>query len=76
MFTKTKIVLAVAFVFGSGAAALASDRNDSAGWAPGHATSNVITCPALEGYPGCHPDARPSWNEYPLRSFLNNRSQH
>ena len=68
MFTNTKIALAVAFVLGaaSGAPANDIDANPSSAqsareWANAFASN---TCPALEGYPDCHPDGSASWTLY------------
>jgi hypothetical protein len=49
-----KIVLAVALVLGAVSAALANDLETNP-------REGSITCPALEGYPDCHPDGRASW---------------
>jgi hypothetical protein len=78
MFTNTKIALAAAFVLGAASAALASDivANPSSAqsareWAQylGHKQKHENafasnTCPALEGYPDCHPDDIALWPQY------------
>jgi hypothetical protein len=54
--------------------ALASNNYHSFDWAPPtDATPGATTCPALEGYPDCHPDARPG--EYSSGHPEPNRSQ-
>ena len=70
MFTNTKIALAVAFVLGAASGALANDidANPSSAqsareWANAFASN---TCPALEGYPDCHPDGSASWTLYSI----------
>ena len=78
MFTTTKIALAAAFVLGAASAALASDivvnpssARSAQEWAQylgqeqKHEYSLASnTCPALEGYPDCHPDGSASWTLY------------
>jgi hypothetical protein len=76
VFTNTKIALAAAFVLGAASAALANDIdvNPSSAqgaqqWAQylGQKHENAFaynTCPALEGYPDCHPDGSASWSLY------------
>jgi hypothetical protein len=73
MFTNTKIALAAAVILGAVSAALANDIGTN----PSEAQS-TITCPALEGYPDCHPDGGASWAEYSTNSRhpVTARSQH
>jgi hypothetical protein len=61
VITNTKIALAAAFLLAAASAALAND----VGTNPSEA---AITCPALEGYPDCHPDGRASLAPYPTVS--------
>jgi hypothetical protein len=78
MFINTKITLAAALVVGAASAALASDidvnpssSQSAREWAQylGHKQKHENTfassaCPALEGYPDCHPDGSASWDQY------------
>lgn len=78
MFTNTKIALAAAFVLGAASAALANDIDVNPSSAPSaqewaqnlgqeqkhENTFASSTCPALEGYPDCHPDGSVSWSLY------------
>jgi hypothetical protein len=78
MFTNTKIALVAAFVLGAASAALANDidvnpssAQSAREWAQylGHKQKHetafaLNTCPALEGYPDCHPDDSASWAQY------------
>jgi hypothetical protein len=78
VFTTTKIALAAAFVLGAASAALASDivvnpssARSAQEWAQylgqeqKHEYSLASnTCPALEGYPDCHPDDSALWPQY------------
>ena len=78
MFTNTKIALAAAFVLGAASAALANDidvnpssAQSAREWAQylGQKHENAFasnTCPALEGYPDCHPDGSASWTLYSI----------
>jgi hypothetical protein len=63
MFPNTKIALAAAVILGAASAALANDIKTN----PSEAQS-TISCPALEGYPDCHPDGGASWAEYSTNS--------
>ena len=64
MFTNAKIALAATVILGAAsAAALANDIETN----PSEVQSN-ITCPALEGYPDCHPDDRAPWAKYSTNS--------
>jgi len=56
--------------------AFASNNYDSPDWAPVYVAPSAITCPTLEGYPDCHPDARASGSDYSSRHPVTNRSQH
>jgi hypothetical protein len=76
VFTNTKIALAAAFVLGAASAALANDIDVNPSSAQrarqlaqymGQKHENAFaynTCPALEGYPDCHPDDSASWSLY------------
>jgi hypothetical protein len=76
MFTNTKIALATALVLGAASAALANDidvnpssTQSAREWAQYLGQKHEITfasnaCPALEGYPDCHPDGAASWAQY------------
>ena len=78
MFMNTKITLAAALVLGAASAALANDidanpssTQSAREWAQylGHQEKHENAfvsndCPALEGYPDCHPDGSASWAQY------------
>jgi hypothetical protein len=78
MFTNTKIAIAAALVLGAASAAVANDidvnpssTQSAREWAQylGYEQKHEITlasntCPALEGYPDCHPDGGASWAQY------------
>jgi hypothetical protein len=78
VFTNTKIALAAAFVLGAASATLANDIDVNPSLAQSarqlaqylgqkqkHENAFAYnTCPALEGYPDCHPDGRESWTTY------------
>jgi hypothetical protein len=78
VFTNTKIALAAVFVLGAASAALANDidvnpssAQSAREWAQylGQKHENAFasnTCPALEGYPDCHPDGSASWTLYSI----------
>ena len=78
MFTNTKIALAAAFVLGTASAAPANDidvnpssAQSAREWARylGQKRENAFAsnaCPALEGYPDCHPDGSASWSLYSI----------
>jgi hypothetical protein len=59
MFTNTNIALAAAFILSAASAAQANDIDTNA-----REVQSTITCPALEGYPDCHPDDRASRTIY------------
>jgi len=73
MFTNTKIALAATVILGAASAAVANDIETN----PSEVQS-TITCPALEGYPDCHPDDRAPWAKYSTdsRRPVAARSQH
>ena len=73
MFTNTKIALAAAVIVGAASAALANDIGTNSSEA-----RSTFTCPALKGYPDCHPDGGASWAEYSTNSRrpVTARSQH
>jgi hypothetical protein len=76
VFTNTKIALSAAFFLGAASAALANDIdvNPSSApsareWAQYPGQNHEVafasnSCPALEGYPDCHPDGSASWTPY------------
>jgi hypothetical protein len=77
MFINTRITLAAALVLGAASAALANDidvnlssTQSTREWQYlGHKEKHEIAfvsndCPALEGYPDCHPDGNASWGQY------------
>jgi hypothetical protein len=82
MFTNTKV--AAALVLGAASAALANDIHvnpsstpSAREWAQylGHKQTHENafasnTCPALEGYPDCHPDGSASWAQYSTGEFM------
>jgi hypothetical protein len=73
MFTNTKITLAAAFILGAVSSGLAGNIETNSREAQG-----AITCPALEGYPDCHPDDRASPSVYSTHSRrpVSDRSRH
>jgi len=73
MTTKTKLALAALVMFGIASAAQAGGGKNDADVVRGSALS-AVTCPALEGYPDCHPDARAFWMEYSTNSRHPGRS--
>jgi hypothetical protein len=54
VFNNMKLALAAAFVLGAASAAVANDVETDPG-------DGATTCPALEGYPDCHPEDRAAW---------------
>jgi len=74
MLTYTKITFAAAFILTTapsgfpGAQALASNNYDNPDWTPAYAAPSATYCPALEGYPDCHPDSHASWEERSITS--------
>lgn len=78
MFINTRIAIAAALVLGAASAALANDidvnpssTQSAREWAQylGHKEKHENAfvsndCPALEGYPDCHPDGSASWAQY------------
>ena len=73
MFTNTKITLAAAFILGAVSSGLAGNIETNSREAQG-----AITCPALEGYPDCHPDDRALWTGHSTNSrrSVSGRSRH
>jgi hypothetical protein len=67
MTAKTKLALAALLILGIASAAQAGGSKDDAAVVGGSALS-ALPCPALEGYPDCHPDARVLRMEYPTNS--------
>jgi hypothetical protein len=57
MITKTKLALAALLMLGIVSAAQSQGSKNDAVFGGGAALS-AVSCPALEGYPDCHPDAR------------------
>jgi hypothetical protein len=67
MITKTKFALAALLMLGVASTA-------QAGGVDRGSTISAVSCPALEGYPDCHPDARTLLLKYPTNSRHPNRS--
>jgi hypothetical protein len=74
MTTRTKLALAAILMLGICSAAQAGgSKNNEVG---GGSAPSALPCPALEGYPDCHPGARGSWAEDSAYSRYPNRSQY
>jgi hypothetical protein len=54
VLNNMKLALAAAFVLSAASAAVAYDVETNP-------NDGAVTCPALEGYPDCHPDGRAAW---------------
>jgi hypothetical protein len=67
MTTKAKLALAALLMLGIVSATQAGGSQKDADVGGGSALS-AVTCPPLEGYPDCHPDARALWAEYSTNS--------
>ena len=84
MFTHTKIAFAAASILAAAssvlpeARAFSANNYDSPDWTPSYAAPRTTYCPALEGYPDCHPDSRASWDQHSVTPMhlLSGRSSH
>ena len=76
MTIRTKLALAALLMLGIGSAAQAGGSKNDAAIGGGSAPS-AFACPALEGYPDCHPGARgaedSAYSRYPNRSQYQRR---